>query len=158
MVMSIVEIFAGLSGILAPTICSVLFDNHGYTTPFYFSSGLQCFTLIVCLFSVKPVKISKTVISMKEVFRIIRIGSVFLCALMIVGSAANLGALDVGLSIYLMNFSNSTAEFEIDQRDIGLYFSASAMSYAGVGLFIGYLTDKRFSKLQSSPYQSRLKD
>ena len=46
MVMSIVEIFAGLGGILAPTIGSVLFDNHGYKTPFYFSSGLQCFTLI----------------------------------------------------------------------------------------------------------------
>ena len=43
---SVVEIFAGLGGILGPSTGAYLFDSYGYSTPFYFSGGLQTLTLI----------------------------------------------------------------------------------------------------------------
>lgn len=61
-----------------------------------------------------------------------------ICALMIMCSAANLGVLDVGFSLYL------TETFNLPEKTIGLYFSTSAISYAGIGLIIGYITDKRY--------------
>lgn len=44
--MSVVEIFAGLGGILGPAMGGLLYDLHNYTTPFYFSGTLQLLTLI----------------------------------------------------------------------------------------------------------------
>jgi len=44
--MSVIEIFAGLGGILAPSIGGFLYDLHNFTTPFYFSGSLQLLTLL----------------------------------------------------------------------------------------------------------------
>jgi len=92
---------------------------------------------LVCIFTIQQVEIAKHGISFKEVWKIIRIKSNGLCALIIIASAANLGVLDTGFSLYL------TEKFDLPEKEIGLYFSTSAISYAGVGLFVGYITDKR---------------
>ena len=53
LVMSTVEVFAGLGGILGPFIGGALFKFGGYIYPFYFCGVFQLITLVVCIFTIK---------------------------------------------------------------------------------------------------------
>ena len=46
LVMSLIEVFAGLGGILGPFVGGALYKLGGYTYPFYFCGGFQLLTLV----------------------------------------------------------------------------------------------------------------
>jgi len=46
LVISTMEVFAGLGGILGPFVGGTLFDLGGYVAPFYGCGGFQLFTLL----------------------------------------------------------------------------------------------------------------
>ena len=46
LVISTMEVFAGLGGILGPFVGGRLFDLGGYVAPFYGCGGFQLFTLL----------------------------------------------------------------------------------------------------------------
>ena len=81
LVISTVEVFAGLGGILGPFIGGGLFKLGGYIYPFYFCGVFQLITLVVCIFTVKNTQ-KESAFGKLNYFKLLKFHSIIFCCLL----------------------------------------------------------------------------